>query len=261
VYKGAPSGHVGNLNESQQTALTELKERIQQFLKENPRLQPTVDNLEKRNKMVGEHDDVNYLRFLRARNFNVNASFNLLSEALKWRTDFHGIGVDHIPEESIQEEQKLCKYFHSGHDKEGRPCLYIKVRLHDKNVSKQEILEKHAIFMFEEINWKVLRPPIETSTLVFDMTNFSIQKNMDYTYIKFLVTAFESKYPETLGAALVVDAPWIFSACYKIIKPMLDPKTANKVHFVTKAELLDWIDVDQLIQELGGNCVVKFPNQ
>jgi len=106
--------------------------------------------------------------------------------------------------------------------------------------------------MVEEMRNKLLKPPVETASIVFDMNGFSIQKNMDYTQLKFMISIFEAKYPETLGVALVVDAPFIFQACWKLIRPWLDPKTASKVYFVSLSDLTQWIDEDQLLVDLGG---------
>jgi hypothetical protein len=41
------------------------------------------------------------------------------------------------------------------------------------------------------------------------MTGFSMA-NMDYTPVKFMIKCFEANYPESLGAVLVHNAPWIF---------------------------------------------------
>jgi hypothetical protein len=49
-----------------------------------------------------------------------------------------------------------------------------------------------------------------------------------------------------------VDAPWIFWACWKIISPWIDPKTAEKIKFITKAELKNYISEDTLLVEYGG---------
>ena len=46
-------------------------------------------------------------------------------------------------------------------------------------------------------------------TVIFDMTGFSMA-NMDYTPVKFMIKCFEANYPESLGAVLVHNAPWIF---------------------------------------------------
>lgn len=82
---------------------------------------------------------------------------------------------------------------------------------------------------------------METSTIVFDMNGFGMN-NMDYQSVKFLVSCFQTFYPESLGQVLVVDAPWIFNGCWVVIKPWLDPVVASKIKFIPSSALEDHID-------------------
>lgn len=50
-------------------------------------------------------------------------------------------------------------------------------------------------------------------TIVFDMTNFTLA-NMDYAPVKFMIKCFEANYPESLGAVLIHNAPWVFQGLY-----------------------------------------------
>lgn len=47
--------------------------------------------------------------------------------------------------------------------------------------------------------------------LIFDMSGFTLA-NMDYVPLKFIIQCFEANYPESLGAILVHDAPWVFKS-------------------------------------------------
>jgi hypothetical protein len=66
-------------------------------------------------------------------------------------------------------------------------------------------------------------------------------------------------YPETLGAMFIVNVPSFFSILYNVAKPLIPPETKRKIHVLTaknvKAELLKFIDAEQLPSFLGGNCV------
>jgi len=66
-------------------------------------------------------------------------------------------------------------------------------------------------------------------------------------------------YPETLGAMFIVNVPSFFSILYNVAKPLIPPETKRKIHVLTsknvKAELLKFIDSDQLPGFLGGDCV------
>jgi len=100
-------------------------------------------------------------------------------------------------------------------------------------------------------------PNCETATIVFDMSNTTL-KNMDMASTKFMVNTFSNYYPETLGAVLVYDAPWIVNGVWKAVKPWLDPVTASKVVFIPKGTLHEHIPVEHLLTEYGGTSPYKY---
>ena len=64
-------------------------------------------------------------------------------------------------------------------------------------------------------------------------------------------------YPETMGAAFVVNAPSLFTALYAIIKGFLDERTRSKVRVMGsnyRSVLLEHIDAENLPTFLGGTC-------
>lgn len=99
--------------------------------------------------------------------------------------------------------------------------------------------------------------------------------NMDYAPVKFMIKCFEANYPESLGAVLVHNSPWLFqgssdlsplrtplpkvankdslSGIWKVIRGWLDPVVAGKVHFTNnRADLEEFIDGSRIIKELEG---------
>ena len=61
----------------------------------------------------------------------------------------------------------------------------------------------------------------------------------------------DAYFPERLFVALVVRAPWIFSAIYKLISPALDAGTRDKVQILGASadhlgEISKYIDLDQV---------------
>ena len=62
----------------------------------------------------------------------------------------------------------------------------------------------------------------------------------------------------------MVNPPWIFSAFWKIISPLLDPITAKKIIFVKNKKnenlkiILDHISADQLEEDFGGSNPFKY---
>jgi len=89
------------------------------------------------------------------------------------------------------------------------------------------------------------RPEEERLVIVFDLSGFSLQC-MDFDAVKLLVDILQWNYPETLSVALIVNAPFIFSACWTVIKLWLDPVTSRKVAFVSSAALSEYLDPSTL---------------
>jgi len=81
----------------------------------------------------------------------------------------------------------------------------------------------------------------ERFVLIFDLRAFSM-KNMDYQGVKVLVSILQTNYPEVLDRAIIVDSPFIFSACWAIIRPWLDPVTADKVQFTNYDGVKEYIE-------------------
>ncbi|PKS10863.1 hypothetical protein jhhlp_002620 [Lomentospora prolificans] len=177
-----------------------------------------------------KHDnpDALLLRFLRARKWDVEKALIMLISTMNWRaTEMHvdddimknGEGAAAEAEKSGDEaakalghdflaQMRMGKSFLHGSDKAGRPICFVRVRLHRQGEHSEAALERNTVYIIETARM-LLRPPVDTATIVFDMTGFSMA-NMDYTPVKFMIKCFEANYPESLGAVLVYKAPWVF---------------------------------------------------
>ncbi|KAF2760869.1 CRAL/TRIO domain-containing protein [Pseudovirgaria hyperparasitica] len=219
-----------------------------------------------------DHPDAVLLRFLRARKWDVNAALVMGVSTLKWRLKTYklddvllagGEPAEVVRSESSDPKEKkdgndyiqqweMGKSFIHGVDSEERPICYVRVRLHHGGEQGVDPLEKYIVHTIETARF-MLRPPVDTATLVFDMTGFSLA-NMDYTPVKFMIKCFEANYPESLGLILIHNAPWVFQGVWKIIKGWMDPVVSSKVNFTSGVEgMSEFIPVDQIPKELGGD--------
>jgi len=197
------------------------------------------------------------LRFLRARKWNVSRAVKMTTACLQWRIEWNVRALLEYGEQGIDEEVfKSGKAFIFGKDKENRPLSFVRVRNHNKNTVPLFESEKFTMFLLETGRLSI-KPPVEMCSIVFDMTDFSMN-NMDYPYVKFVLHALQNYYPECLGVCLIVNAPWIFNGCWKVIKPLLDPVVSSKVHFIKTEELKDYIDEDQLMKCYGGKNPYEY---
>jgi len=240
------SGHLGDLSEYQYDKLCILRNKIWN----------EVMDANLRGYAEGFCDDGMLLRFLRARKFDVNAAYDMLFSTLVFRTTFQGIGVDAIGVQSVMNEVLQGKSFFYGADKEGRPVCIVRVKHHDP--SKSDFLEsqRFSVFMMEFAR-KLLRPPIETVSLIFDMTDAGM-RNIDMKALQFLVYTLQNHYPESLGKILVYNASWFVHGIWKVVRPWLDAVTAAKVFFVDKRNLRDYITEQNLTVDYGGRSPYKF---
>ncbi|PHH81421.1 hypothetical protein CDD83_3581 [Cordyceps sp. RAO-2017] len=219
-----------------------------------------------------DHPDALVLRFLRARKWDVDKALVMLVSAMNWRsadmnvdTDImmngdagavqdekHGDGDAKKLASDFMAQSRMGKAFLHGTDKEGRPVCVVRVRLHKPSAQSAESLERYTVFIIETARL-TLQPPVDTATIIFDMTGFSLA-NMDYHPVKFMIQCFEANYPESLGAVLVHNAPWVFQGIWRIIRGWLDPVVAAKVHFTNyRAGLEEFIDRSHIIKELEGD--------
>ena len=56
---------------------------------------------------------------------------------------------------------------------------------------------------------------------------------------------------------VIINAPWSFSAAWKVIKGWLDERTRSKIHIISGdplPTLLKYIDIEQIPSFLGGRC-------
>ncbi|KAI9096625.1 CRAL-TRIO domain-containing protein [Phlyctochytrium arcticum] len=246
-------GHIDNLTPDQEETLYAFYAALRSAI--NRSEDPSPAELEDELWFACGYDrpDQLLLRFLRARKWDIQKAVLMTIMTLRWRREFGVRELITDGEEALDpRELNSNKSYFYGQDKEGRPCCYCHAQLHDKNNVDKEKGKLFTVLLLET-GRLLLKPPQEMATIIFDMSNFGL-KNMDYEYLKFLLTCMQDFYPESLGCALVVNAPWVFNGCWAVIRPWLDPVVASKVHFVKSNELDKYIDAKNLPEKLGGSA-------
>lgn len=220
-----------------------------------------------RSAVRGDFWDIQLLRFLRARKWDVLKALEQLGATLHWRTKEWNIDmmlergeeyyISKEPDEGFINQYKEGKVTLHGHDKQGRPLVFIHVSKHDPKAQSELAMERYTLHVIEGARM-CLNLEVNTAAVVFDLTNFGLH-NMDYSVVKFILTCFEKFYPECLGYMFIHRAPWVFSSVWAIIKGWIDPVVASKISF-TKSEkdLLKFIDADQIPKSLGGTSPFEY---
>ena len=178
------------------------------------------------------------LRFYRGRKGVDNDAFNAVAKHDKWRTEND---VDNIAQHvhMFQKEMSAGKFVVEGYDNTGRPAIFIYAAKHskyDRNLDETRLL---IIYTMETILRRA-KPNEERILICFDLTGFKLSC-MDYDLVKLLIRILEFNYPETLSSSLIINAPFVFYACWAVIRPWLDPVTAAKVAFIHSDQLAEHI--------------------
>ncbi|KAI0903405.1 CRAL/TRIO domain-containing protein [Ustulina deusta] len=220
--------------------------------------------------ILSDHPDALVLRFLRARKWDVEKGMAMLVSAVNWRIERNiaetiirageSVGLKKDPSADDQgfiSQYRSGKSYVRSKDKENRLVYVIRVRLHDPGMQSGEAMETYILHNIESLKI-MIKPPDDKCCLIFDMTDFGV-KNMDFHVLKFLVSVFEARYPETLGVVLIHNAPFVFWGIWNIIKGWLDPVIASKINFTRKsADLLQFISEENLQTSYGGKDTWEY---
>ncbi|KAI7878916.1 CRAL/TRIO domain-containing protein [Lichtheimia hyalospora FSU 10163] len=219
------------------------------------------------NMVATDNPDAVMLRFLRARKWDLDAAYNMLSNTLRWRLVMRVDDIVALGETGLHDELeklkkgmgesfiwnlKSGKAYLGGPDKDDRGICFINVRFHHKEDQAAEIVKLMTLYVMENSRL-VVGQPMETSCIVFNMEGFTLS-NMDFDFVKFLLSCLEAYYPETLGQCLIHKAPWVFSTVWNLITPLLDPVVASKIHFTKNVkELTDYVPATSLPSFISGD--------
>lgn len=178
--------------------------------------------------IVNDNPDATVLRFLRARKWDVELGMEMLVSAVNWREQTkvdtaiirtgENVGLAASPsktDKEFLEQYRSGKSYARHTDKENRPIYIVRAILHDPSKQGLEAMERYILHSLESLRL-LARAPADKSCLIFDMGGFSL-KNMDYPVVKYLSQVFEARYPETLGAVVVHNAPFIFFGMFSLI--------------------------------------------
>nr|CAD7440656.1 unnamed protein product [Timema bartmani] len=191
-------------------------------------------------------------RFLIHHEGNLNDALQMMWDCLEWRKTF---GTNDISESNIRMEyvNEGCLFAHNQ-DKDGKSILVFKSKKHVKGQKDMDELKRVVVYWFERLERMDKGNSI---TLFFDMADTGMS-NMDMEFIKYLIGLFKVYYPNFLNYIVIFEMPWILNAAFKIIKTWLPAKAVQKIKFVNKSTLKEFVDPDQALKSWGGNDEYVF---
>ncbi|KAG8996503.1 cytosolic factor, phosphatidylinositol/phosphatidylcholine transfer protein [Tulasnella sp. 427] len=252
------AGHLGHLTIPEQHALDKFKQQLQ----------------EEKTYVPEKHDDALLLRFLRARKFDLPKTKLMWDNYQKWRQEE---GVDELLHFDFPEAPEVMKYYPQYYhktDKDGRPVYIEQLGKLDlkklETITTQDRLKKRFISQYEQFIHerlpaasKVVGHEVETSCTILDLNGVSLRQFYNVKdYVMTTAAIGQNYYPECMGKFYIINAPYLFSGVWAIIKPWLDEVTVAKIQIISssgKDILLQQIPKENLPKEFGGDCECPGP--
>ncbi|KAL6975179.1 hypothetical protein U1Q18_023974 [Sarracenia purpurea var. burkii] len=199
------------------------------------------------------------MRFLKAREGDVSEACRMLMECLNWRIQNQIddiLAKPIIPTDLYRAVRNSQLLGMSGYTKKGIPVIAIGVGLSTYDKASIHCYVQSHIQM-NEFRDRVILPSatkmfgrhINTCVKVLDMTGLKLSALNQIKLLRVISTIDDLNYPEKTDTYYIVNAPYVFSACWKVVKPLLQERTRNKVQVLPGCgadELLEIMDYASL---------------
>jgi hypothetical protein len=211
--------------------------------------------------------DIYLIRWLRARNLDVNQAETMLIDNLKWRKENK---MDTILKEDFTEFDREYPYQIRFRDKEGKPIITGNFGDWDLRklaiAGKLPMLNRHIDRAFENATQSVRNLQGEGQLVaqfdfIINMENYNLQQQgclQCLPFYLYLVNTYENHFPGHADKIMLINTPAIFELILTVLRPIMSPLTRQtlKVYNTNKqqwqAELLRIVDKDELPIEYGG---------
>ncbi|WJX93357.1 hypothetical protein P8452_74892 [Trifolium repens] len=228
--------------------------------------------------MPPNHDHYHtLLRFLKARDFNIEKTIQMWEEMVIWRKQY---GTDTILQDfDFEELEEVLQYYPQGYhgvDKEGHPVYIERLgKAYPSRLMRITTMDRYLKYHVQEFE-RALHEKfpacsiaskrwISSTTTILDVHGLGM-KNFSPTAANLLaaITKIDnSYYPETLHRMYIVNAgPGFRKMLWPAAQKFLDAKTIAKIQVLepkSLSKLHDIIDSSQLPDFLGGSC--KCPGE
>eukprot|EP00744_Colponema_vietnamica_P020121 GILI01028562.1.p1 GENE.GILI01028562.1~~GILI01028562.1.p1 ORF type:complete len:312 (-),score=47.45 GILI01028562.1:81-971(-) len=190
-------------------------------------------------------------RFLIAKKWDTKITAQAIRDYVKWRKDER---IDELLWETFPADTDALNCVYKGFDREGHPVYFdrpdpkvlgvllvahpkeLLMRVHLRSMEQGRRLQK--MYGVDRV----------TCVIDFNMMSMSMVTNPSaMRFMKALAHEDQTMYPENMRFMLICNGGWTFSAAYKMIKPILDPRVQQKIHFMGGKEAL-YTDLGKFIE-------------
>lgn len=199
-----------------------------------------------------ELEDSFLIRFLRARERNLENAEKMLRACLAWRKENDIASfLEKTPPKFLKDEYHIW-FEHVGKDHEERSVFWLPLG----GVRAKECIEAGHKELIHEMVYNLLESASNSINLserahqvvcILGLEDLSMKTLMHMETMQCLYKAFqnlEQNYPEILASLVVINAPWYFSIAYNFVKPILSAHTISKLRVFnsTKSKWMEYLE-------------------
>eukprot|EP00882_Tetradesmus_deserticola_P003067 GHRQ01003256.1.p1 GENE.GHRQ01003256.1~~GHRQ01003256.1.p1 ORF type:complete len:298 (+),score=113.14 GHRQ01003256.1:180-1073(+) len=175
-------------------------------------------------------NDWTYVRYLRARSWDLSRAHKMMVGTLHWRLETR---PQEIVWAQVEQEAETGKTFVSPYpDKEGRPVVVMRPRNQNTRDEKEQVM--FLIYCLEHASRLADEQRVGKMTWLLDFVGYSIRNAPAVRTSLTVLNTLQNHYPERLGQAVCYHAPSLFSMTWKAVCPFIDAVTKKKIAFVVK---------------------------
>ncbi|KAH9814015.1 CRAL-TRIO domain-containing protein [Melampsora americana] len=157
-----------------------------------------------------------------------------------------------------QVSQSLQTSFHPSSDR-----LNLFQTFANQNTKPSEDQIKFVVWCLER-TIDLMPPGVESLTLLIDFGSSKVPnasgQPTTLSQAKQVLNILQTYYCERLGRAVLINVPWLFWGFYKLVKPFMDPRTAEKIKF--NPDVTELVPVEQLEKScFGGQLEFEYDHE
>uniref|UniRef100_A0A7S0VLS0 CRAL-TRIO domain-containing protein n=1 Tax=Polytomella parva TaxID=51329 RepID=A0A7S0VLS0_9CHLO len=215
--------------------------------------QAVADQIQKSDDLTNFCNEHTYVRYMRARNWDLKKATAMLKTTLEWRLEYkpHLIKFEEVKIQATT--GKLYIYPHA--DQFGRPIVLMRPRLENTKPSDNQI--RYLIYCLEWASKLADDTGVGKMCWLLDFEGYSLRNAPPIRTSLHCNHILQNHYPERLGCAVCYHSPTLFSLTWKAVSPFIDPVTKGKIHFVSKGskekeEMNSRFQLDKMEVSFGG---------